>query len=124
MNARRQQGDFQGGDVVFWDGLLGFFDRRWENVPDDQIDQIRQRLMVELGTPSDFWFDKDAGFQDLTWEDDHTEIEYMFGGTQSEGIAQVTMFCRDKQLQALSDAADAEEHPPQFYPAPDAHSFF
>jgi len=124
MNTRRQQGDFQGGGVVFWDGSLLFFERDWRNVPDDQIDQVRQRLMVELGTPSDFWFDTDAGFQDLTWEDDHTEIEYMFGKTQSKGIAQVTMFCRDKQLQALSDAADSEEHPPQFYPAPDAHSFF
>lgn len=124
MNAHQQQGDFQGVDVAFWDGLLGFFDRRWENVPHDQIDQIRQRLMVELGTPSDFWFDKNAGFQDLTWEDDHTEIEYMFGKTQSEGIAQVTVLCRDKRLQALFDAAKVEEWKQEFTPAPESHSFF
>jgi hypothetical protein len=124
MNARRQQGQFQDVDVAFWDGLLGFFDRRWESVPDDQISQIRQRLMVELGTPSDFWFDTDAGFQDLTWEDDHTEIEYMFGKTQSAGIAQVTVDCWDKRLQALSDAAYVEEWQQGFTPAPQSHSFF
>lgn len=121
-NAHRQQGNFQGVDVVFWDGLLDFFDRNWDNVPDDQTAQIRQRLMGELGTPSeDARFSEDA--ETLTWEDGHTKIVYIFGVSRS-GTRGVTVMCWDERLQAASDAADAEEHPPQFKPAPDAHSFF
>jgi len=122
VNAHRDQGHSNGATVAFWDGQLSFFDREWEDVPDDQVAQIRQRLMVELGTPSQD--DKVLDDADtLTWEDGHTKIQYMFGASRG-GTRAISVLCWDERLQALYEAADSEEHPPQFKSAPDVRTFF
>jgi len=109
-------------DVAIWDGLVSFVSRSWEKMPADQIPEFRRRLIEEYGTPSEELPPTD-GYEEITWEDGQTKIWYMFSTIKS-GSQEVQGWYTDKLLHSQEEASDSANHPSEFKPAPDAHSFF
>jgi hypothetical protein len=129
MSESGQQGTLEAQnvttDVALWNGLVSFVGRTWGKVPSGQAITLRRNLMEEFGTPSARVPPVMNQFESITWENEHTKIVYMFSVIASDKSHQVQAFYYDKQLQALSDANQAREHPQeQFKPAPEEHSFF
>jgi len=129
MSELQQQGELKAQgvitDVGLWDGLVSRVSRTWDKVPADQVPELRRHLMEEFGTPSALLPPVMNETESITWEDDHTKIVYMFLVIASDKNRQILAFYYDKQLQALSDVADAAVRPQeQFKPAPEGHTFF
>ena len=109
-------------DVALWYDLVSFVSRTWNNVPADQIPEFRRHLIEEYGAPSEELPPTD-GYETITWEDDYTKIWYMFSTIKSDS-QEVQGWYTDKRLHSLDEAADSANHPSEFKPAPEAHSFF
>ena len=129
MSTDQQQGELKAQDVstdvALWDGLVSFVGRTWEKVSADQVVTLRRNLMEEFGTPSERILPVMNQFESITWEDEHTKIVYMFSVMATDKSHQIQAFYYDKRMSALSDAANAAEHPSeQFKPAPEGHTFF
>ncbi len=127
ISGSQQQGELDAQnvhtDVTLWNGVVSFVGRTWDQVPANQIPEMRRNLMEEFGTPSAHVLPAANQFESITWEDKQTEVTYIFSVLGSDNSHQVQSFYYDKQLKALSQAADAAEHPQKFKPAPEAHSF-
>jgi hypothetical protein len=112
-------------DVAIWNGHVSFVHRTWDHISIDQAREVRDRLMESFGTPSAHVPPVMNGFESITWEDDRTEITYMFSVISADNSHQVQAFYYDKELRALSNSADAAaRYPEEFTPSPQEHSFF
>ena len=126
---RRQTGDLNTPNVTtgvsLWDGLVCTVYKGWNDVPADQIPELRQHLIDEFGTPSNREPAKEM--ESITWEDDHTKIDYLFGPRVEKGgrsFVQVAAWYRDKRPDALFYESAGSAGPSDPRPAPELHSFF
>jgi len=126
---RRQTGELDTPnvttDVSLWDGLVCTVSKGWNDVPADQIPEMRRHLIDEFGTPSDRLPVKEM--ESITWEDDHTKIEYLFTARVEKGgrsFVQVMAWYRDKRPDALYYESADSASPSESKPSPELHSFF
>jgi hypothetical protein len=126
---RRQTGDLDTSNVTtgvsLWDGLVCTIYKGWNDVPADQIPEMRRHLIDEFGTPSNRMPAKEM--ESITWEDDHTKIDYLFGPRVERGgrsFVQVQAWYRDKRPDALYFESAESASPSESKPSPETYSFF
>ncbi|HYU46595.1 MAG TPA: hypothetical protein VEK84_10520 [Terriglobales bacterium] len=126
ISDNEQRGTYQRNssrvDVSFWDQQACAVCRETTSVSVEQFDNMRRRLMEELGTPAGGWKSRLTEVYD--WEDDEVTVDYMWGPSMGEGGKPAVRACfRDKELQGQKDSQELLRQPPK-YTSPETRSFF